>query len=106
MISYVVDPKRKVVHGILKNTEMDALKKIWDMLGNCGDHLFVDTDEYMMPKSYKVTVVCDPLDEFDEEIGKRIAKERIMKRYYNSLDKRILRFKKNVAALYDQTLSV
>ena len=38
---------------------------------------------------FRAVVQCDPRDEFSVEEGKKKAKERIMKRYYPALDKRV-----------------
>jgi hypothetical protein len=42
-----------------------------------------------MPSEYRAVVQCDERDEFDPEIGKRIAKARILDRYYPALNKRV-----------------
>ena len=53
------------------------------------DFCVVPNEKYMMPNEFRAVVQCDERDEFDPEIGKRIAKERILDRYYPALDKRV-----------------
>ena len=49
-----------------------------------------------MPDDFKVIVTCDPRDEYDFEVGKQIAKKRLMKKYYNALDRRLFMFQDEI----------
>lgn len=87
MIKYFVNEEKKQVIGTLENTKYDVVNKINKMLD--GSPFCYCNDKCLMPDSFKSVVTCDPADEFDIEIGKQIAKKRIMDRYYNSFDKRV-----------------
>lgn len=87
MIKYFVNEEKRQVIGLLDDTRYDALNKIDKMLD--GTPFSYWNKKCIMPNSFKVVVTCDPSDEFDVEIGKKIAKKRIMDHYYNSFDKRI-----------------
>ena len=98
MIKYIVIPEKRTVVGILENTDIDAYHKINKMLD--GTNIFVDIGKYLIPNRFKVSVVCDKMDEFDEEIGKNIAQERLMRKYYKSLDSRLLKFKNEIEKIH------
>ena len=53
----------------------------------------------MMHASYRAVVTCDERDEFNEEIGKRYAKERVLAHYYAALDKRVDEFRNSVLVM-------
>ena len=56
------------------------------------DFCVAASKKYMLPNEYRVVVRCDERDEFDAEVGKKIAKKRILDRYYAALDKRVNKF--------------
>ena len=87
-IKYFVNEEKRQVIGLLDNTRYDAINKIEKMLGDT-EFCFCGGKKYLMPSEYRAVVQCDERDEFDPEIGKRIAKERILDRYYPALDKRV-----------------
>ena len=87
MIKYYVNDKQRQVIGILDGTRYDAVNKIDKLLD--GSPFCYVNEKCLMPDSFKAVVTCDPADEFDVDTGKKIAKERIMDRYYSSFDKRI-----------------
>jgi hypothetical protein len=58
------------------------------MLGDT-EFCFCPSKKYLMPNEFRAVVQCDERDEFDPEVGKRIARERILDRYYPALDKRV-----------------
>ena len=88
MIKYVVLPEQRKVIGYIDGTKNDAIKKIMRLTHGTGLAV-TDCKKYVMPDCFKAEVVCDPEDEWNEEEGKRIAKERVMKRYYKSFHKKM-----------------
>ena len=97
MIKYFVNKEKRQVIAVLENTKWDAYNKIEKMIADT-QFCFIPTSKYLMPGQFKVTVNCDPRDEFDVEIGKNIAKKRILKNYYASLDKRVDKFYEDALA--------
>lgn len=91
MIKYFVNKQKRQVIAVLENTRYDAYNKIDKMIAET-EFCVVPNTKYLMPSQFKVTVTCDPRDEFDVEVGKKIAKKRILKNYYASLDKRVSKF--------------
>ena len=90
-IKYFVNEKKRQVVGLLEDTQFDAINKINKMMADTK-FCFCMGDEYLMPSEYRAVVQCDPRDEFSVEKGMKIAKERIMKRYYPAVDKRVNKF--------------
>ena len=91
-IKYVVIPESKTTIGILENTKWDAVFRINKMLGDTSINL-CNIKDYVMPNVFKATVVCDDRDVYSVEEGKRQAKEKLMKSYHRSIDKRIDKFR-------------
>ena len=90
-IKYFVNEEKRQVIGVLENTRYDAMRKIDKMLDDTDFCCY--GEKYMMPSEFRTVVTCDHRDEFDVEIGKKIAKERLLKNYYASMDKRINKFR-------------
>lgn len=92
MIKYFVNEEKRQVIGLLENTRWDAYNKISKMIRDT-DFCVAPSDKYMMPAEFKAIVQCDPTDEFSVEEGKKIAKQRILDRYYPALHKRVDKFR-------------
>jgi len=90
-IKYFINEEKRQVIGLLENTRYDAINKIDKMIADT-EFCFCPSAKYMMPSEYRAVVQCDPRDEFSVAEGKKKAKERIMKRYYPALDKRVNKF--------------
>ena len=91
MIKYFINEEKRQVIGLLENTRWDAYNKISKMVRDT-DFCVAASEKYMMPNEFKVVVQFDPNDEFSVEVGKNIAKKRILDRYYPALDKRVNKF--------------
>ena len=90
-IKYFVNEEKRQVIGLLENTRWDAYNKISKMIRDT-DFCVAPNEKYMMPSEFKAIVQCDPKDEFSVEEGMKIAKKRILDRYYPALDKRVAKF--------------
>ena len=96
-IKYYTNPSKKQVIAVLSNTSMDAVNKIAKVT---ADHPFYCLNEkYVMPDKFRAVATCMDGDEYDENIGKEIAKAKLMKRYYKSFDKKIELFKEDMIML-------
>lgn len=96
MIKYFVNEDKRQVIGLLDGTRWDAYNKISKMVRDT-DFCVVPNEKYMMADKFRAVVQCDPSDTFNAEEGKRIAKKRILDRYYAALDKRVNKF---ISAVY------
>lgn len=99
MIKYVVLEDQRKIYGILENTELDAVKRINKIVTGSEDVFSVYNKKYLMPRAFKVCSVCDPRDTWDVEVGKDIVKRKLLKHYYDSLDKRMNMFKSDLIVL-------
>lgn len=93
-IKYYCMPEQGKVIGVLLGTENDVINKIDKLCVDTGFDFWAD-ERFLMPHSFKAeaTVNTDAGDVYDEDLGKKIVREKIMKRYYASYDKRIDLFK-------------
>lgn len=91
-IKYFVNEEKKQVIGLLENTRWDAVNKISKMMRDT-DFCVVPSNKYQMPNEFRTVVQCDERDPFDPEVGKKIAKQRILDRYYPALHKRVGKFR-------------
>ena len=98
MVRYFVNEEERVVVAVLENTRWDAYNKICKMMRDT-DFCLVPKNKYMMHNTYRAIVTCNEQDEFNEEIGKKMAKERVLEHYYAALDKRLDEFKASVLVL-------
>ena len=91
-IKYFVNEEKRQVIGLLDNTQWDAYNKISKMVIDT-DFCVAPSKKYMMPAEFRAVVQCDPQDEFSVEEGMKIAKKRILDRYYPALHKRVNKFR-------------
>lgn len=93
---YVNEPKGTVV-AVLNGTEYDALYSICKKIGSVDIIDFGVTESWsgFMPKCFKGIAKCDVRDKFDLEYGKRLAKSRCMKKYYDCKDKIVVKWFNN-----------
>ena len=93
MIKYYCMPEQKKVIGVLSHCENDVINKIDRLCVDTGFDFWAD-DRFVMPHTFRAEAIARDGDEYDEEVGKKIVREKIMKRYYASYDKRVNLFKK------------
>lgn len=105
-IKYYPIPEKRQIIAVMENTQEDALNKIRKTMHETGFAFFGcslnDYDKYMMPDTFKVILTCDERDMYDVEEGKKIAKQKLMRNYRKSLNKRLAKFKKSM----DQMVAV
>ena len=98
MIKYFVNEEEHKVVAVLENTRYDAYNKICKMTRDT-DFCVVPKDKYMMHSSYRSVVTCDPSDTFDVEVGKKLARHRVLEHYYEALDRRVDEFRHSVLVM-------
>ena len=84
-IKYYHNPKKQTI-AVLQGTEFDCINKIEKTMHNF-DWAWC-TQKYLMPNCFRASVKCADGDEYDEKLGEKYAKEKLMTRYYKSLDSR------------------
>lgn len=93
-VEFKVDPANRVVIATIRDIGYDAVK--------CFDYKFLphaannfsffssgNNQKFFMPCSLKAVAHCHPEDKFDAEIGKKIALNKLVEKYNNSLDKHL-----------------
>ena len=58
------------------------LRRLWRQTKS----LCFNPSKYLMSNSYRAVVVCHPDDEYDPQKGEKIAKAKLLDRYYAALD--------------------
>ena len=101
-IKYYCMPEKGKIVGVLDGTERDVVNKI-DKI--CADTNFIVWPEkkFLMPRSFKAEANVQYPDVYNEEVGKEIVRQKIMKRYYASHDKKIRLFKTYLNELIQRT---
>lgn len=97
-IKYVVIKEKRMTVGMLENCEFDAIHQIKKKLR--GTPFIFDCEKYLMPVRFKTVAICDPDDEYSIEEGKKVVKEKLMKNYRKSLNKKMNLFERDVKKLY------
>lgn len=87
-IKYVQIPEKKMTIAILENCRYDAAVKIAKVVGRT-DSLCFNPEKYLMANSFRAIAKCSPEDAWDAEVGKAVAKAKVMKKYYKAYDKRL-----------------
>ena len=94
-IKYFVDKENKKTVAVLGGCRWDSINRINKMLRRgVDDELYVGHDSsYLMPNTFRAVVMCSEQDEYDVEEGKRQAKNKLMRNYNKSMDKRIAQYR-------------
>lgn len=97
MIKYVHVPEQNKTIAVLENTKYDAIHKIVKVMGQTKSLCF-DPSKYLMNNSYRAVVVCHPDDEYDPAVGMKMAKAKLLDRYYAALDAKCDEFAEDLNA--------
>ena len=87
-IKYYCMPEEGRIIGVLDDCGNDVINKIDKLCIDTGFDFWAD-DRFVMPRSFKAEAIVRDGDVYDEEVGKEIIRQKIMKRYYASHDKRM-----------------
>lgn len=100
-IKYYEIPEKRQVVAVMPGTKYDGVNKIQKLLNKAGYNFCPmserEFEDYIMPDDFKVIVTCDERDEYSFEVGKQIAKQRLLSNYRKSLNKRVGKFHDSVA---------
>ena len=81
-INYVINKEKRTIVAIMTDCEYDIL----DSLIKAGLYSLYDygdkVKKAMIPNVFRGKAKCSPEDEWDEEAGKKIARERMLAKYY------------------------
>lgn len=98
-IKYYTVPEKKMTVAIIRDIENDVVDKLKK---DTRPYPFtIDESRYLMPKKLRVTVICDDEDTYDEEEGKKRAKDKLIKSYNRAFNKRVNLFDDDLKNLYE-----
>ena len=98
MIEYFIDKKNQTVTAVLDDCEYDAINRIEKMFHEipfsvaCDSIGYSNSDRYLMAYRYSATVKVYAPDVFNEETGKKEARNKLIKNYRKGFNKRVERF--------------
>ena len=95
-IRYIVNENDRIVIAIIDNCMRDAIKAAnawtgsdcWNSRNRIDVHVDYDK-KYLIPDKFTGIARCSIEDEWNEDIGKKIARERVLNKYHKSLNKAI-----------------
>ena len=99
-VKYYVVPEKRMVVAALNNCQYDACNKLAKIVETMD--FIVYQDKFMMPNNLRAVAVCHEDDVFDIEVGKQIAKEKLMRRYYKHFDQKIALFNEYLARVNER----
>lgn len=80
MVKYTIDETKRVVVAEMTGCEMDVHHRLKKRINGLMDITSVSSKS-IISKSYRATAKCHPDDTFDPEVGKAIAKNRLLNKY-------------------------
>lgn len=79
MIKYKVIDEKGMVKAFLYDTDKDVYNKLQKEYNK----LVEQSNFELLRKSYSAQAKISPADDWDEDVGKRIAKDRLLVKYYD-----------------------
>ena len=102
-IRYVVNEKKRTIVAIIEDTAEDAIRYMY------RKRFFLDVFPFetrmKMKKSYVGLARCCEEDEFDVNLGKELAKKRVLEKYYIDFLKAIDKMKRPIDEHFEKTMS-
>ena len=98
MIKYIVNKEKRTIAAVIefepeepcfKNSRWiySNIYDVWALLNHIGDKYTKkyhnESRKMYFPKYMSAKAKCDPQDEWDEEYGKKLARERLMEKIHN-----------------------
>lgn len=81
-IRYYIDEEKQTIVAVMDDCAYDAIDVLAKM-GICSiTHDNYNLNKFMMNPTYRGKAKCAPEDEWDEEEGMRIARNRMLENYY------------------------
>jgi hypothetical protein len=96
-IKFAVNEEKREVIAYTKGTAYDAVRYVERKLP-VSVEFFGMYNKGVMPDEFRSTVVCHPDDIFDANEGKKIARKRLLDKYWRSRHKAVARIKKEINA--------
>lgn len=89
---------RQRVIATLRNCEDDAYNVLCKYLPN---YIHIDKSAVKMPNYIRAVATCHVNDTYDSEIGKKVAKEKVIRKYNRAMTKILNRFGADMSEYLD-----
>ena len=83
MINYNIDEKTGIVTASISGCANDAMNTVNKALRANG-FTMIDTECLKLPDTFTAKAKCHPEDTFDAEVGKKLAKQRLLDKYHTA----------------------
>lgn len=91
-VNFYCNEENRIVKATIDNCKWDVINALWSNFGlnfDLYDSADRHTDKFKMPSVMKCVAFCHPDDEFNEELGKRVAYKKLRKKYWSKYAKRM-----------------
>lgn len=83
-IRYYIDEEKQTVVAVMDDCEYDAIDVLQKMGIRNISYDGYNMNKFMMNPTYRGKAKCSPEDEWDEEYGMTLARNRMLENYYRS----------------------
>lgn len=91
-VSYFVNEQQRTVGAIIHDCKYDVICDLYDKHNVCPSRPRANALDFTLPDTLKSIATAHPDDEFDIEVGKRIASKRLRKKYWLKYADRMIKF--------------
>lgn len=107
-VKYVVVKDKGIVRAIISDCEYDAFDVFHRKLMLPSTHHLAlykngEHEKFIMPYQFSAVAKLHPEDEWNEEIGKKIALKKLSEQYNRSLDKHIANMYNALSSVMEKT---
>ena len=104
-IRYIVNEKDRIVVAVIDGCKNDAVNAAnawtngydWNAAQRVNTTVYFNKKYYIPDKFTGIARCCED-DEWNEDIGKKIARDRVLDKYHRSLNKAIRKINKDIQA--------
>ena len=106
-ITYIIDREKRTVVAYMEHCEYDVIFSISNILNipiHYSDEIgFLRLNNYMINDTYRGKAKCAPEDEWNVEEGMRIARNRLLEKYWSPRHRATDKFKADLLNLIRRT---
>lgn len=101
-IFYYIDEEKRTIVAIMRECEYDAIDVLQKMGIRNIYHDGYRMDKFMMNPIYRGKAKCSPEDEWDEEYGMKLARNRMLANYYRAQSMALMRAEKVLQGIVEE----
>lgn len=80
-VKYYVNEDKRTVVAVIDGCNWDAYNEVEKIVENYGVHVSDYNKVVYMPRTFKGIAKCHPEDKWDEEVGKKVARHKLLVAY-------------------------